>query len=92
MDVKEAVQEAKKHIAEIFADESIVDVGLEEVDFDESDEVWLITIGFTRIWERPGGIIRALGGDTGRVFKVLRIENETGRVQSVKHRDVTGAR
>ena len=89
MDVKEAVRTAKREVAEIFADESIEDVGLEEVEFDEANEVWLITIGFTRIWERPGGIIRALGGDTERAFKVVRIENETGRVQSVKHRVVT---
>ena len=92
MDVKEAVQAAKQHVAEIFADESIVDIGLEEVELDEVNGVWLITIGFTRIWERPGGIIRALGGDTQRVFKIVRIDDDSGCVQSVKHRNVAGDR
>ena len=89
MDVKEAVRTAKRELAEIFADESIVDVGLEEVEFDESNGVWLITIGFTRVWERTGSIVRALGGDTARAFKIVRIEDDTGRVQSIKHRAVT---
>ena len=40
MDVKQAVQTAKEHVAHLFADEPIMDVGLEEVEFDEVDKVW----------------------------------------------------
>ena len=88
MDVKEAVQAAKEHVAEIFADEPIENVGLEEVEFDESNRVWAVTIGFSRYWGRSmDNVFRALG--TARDFKVVRIEDETGRVQSVKHRAVT---
>ena len=89
MDVKEAVQAAKKHVAEIFADESIADVGLEEVEFDETEQVWAITIGFSRFWGRIGDVVRALDGNAARTFKIVRIEDKTGRVQSVKHRAVT---
>ena len=72
MDVKEAVRTAKSQVAEIFSDESIVDVGLEEVEF-----------------ERPATpIVRVLGGDSQRAFKIVRIEDKTGRVLSVKHRAV----
>ena len=92
MDVKEAVQAAKKHVAEIFADESIANVGLEEVEFNEIEQVWAITIGFSRFWGHPGDIVRALDGDAARTFKTVRIHDESGRVRSVKHRDVTGAR
>ena len=88
MDVKEAVQAAKEHVAEIFADEPIENVGLEEVEFDELNGVWAVTIGFSRYWGRSmDNVFRALG--TARDFKVVRIEDETGRVQSVKHRAVT---
>ncbi len=88
MDVKEAVQAAKEHVAEIFADEPIENVGLEEVEFDELNGVWAVTIGFSRYWDRSmDNVFRALG--TARDFKVVRIEDETGRVQSVKHRAVT---
>ena len=89
MDVKEAVQAAKKHVAEIFADESIANVGLEEVEFDEIEQVWAITIGFSRFWGRIGDVVRALDGNAARTFKIVRIEDKTGRVQSVKHRAVT---
>ena len=92
MDVKQAVQMAKKHVGEIFADESITNVGLEEVEFDELNDVWAITIGFSRFWGRPGDVIRALEGNSARTFKVVRIEDKSGRVQSVKHREVTSDR
>ena len=90
MDVKEAVQTAREHVAEIFADEFIANVGLEEVEFDEIKQIWAITIGFSRPWDHAGGITRALeGGSRTRTFKIVRIEDKTGRVQSVKHRAVT---
>ena len=92
MDVKEAVQTAKLHIADIFSDEPIMNVGLEEVEFNESDGVWAITIGFSRSWDSPGGVMRALGGDAVRTFKTVRIEDESGRVESIKHRNVAGDR
>lgn len=93
MDVKEAVQAAKMHVAEIFADESIANVGLEEVEFDELNRVWAITIGFSRPWDHPGSLFRTLDGTPRpRTFKIVRIGDESGRVQSVKHRNVAGDR
>ena len=93
MDVKQAVQTAKQHIADIFADESITNVGLEEVEFNELARVWEITIGFSRPWSRPGDVMRALGGgEAARTFKTVRIEDESGRVESIKHRNVAGDR
>ena len=91
MDVKLAVRTAKEHVLEIFADESIANVGLEEVEFNELNKVWTITIGFSRPWDHPGGVFRALDGTPRpRTFKIVRIEDESGRVQSVKHRILGG--
>ena len=93
MDVKQAVQTAKEHVAHLFADEHIMNVGLEEVEFDEVDKLWAITIGFSRSWGRPAvEVMRALGGDSARTYKTVRIQDESGRVESVRHRDVTGSR
>ena len=92
MDVKQAVQTAKEHVAHLFADEHISNLGLEEVEFDELDKVWAITIGFSRFWGRPGEVMRALEGDLARIYKIVRIQDESGRVESVRHRDVTGSR
>ena len=90
MDVKQAVQTAKEHVAHLFADEHIMNVGLEEVEFDEVDKLWAITIGFSR-WGRPGNVMHALDGDLARTYKIVRIQDESGRVESVRHRDVTGS-
>ena len=91
MEVKQAVQTAKEHVVELFVDESIADVGLEEVEFSELDKVWAITIGFSRPWDDPGGVFRALDGTPRRrTFKIVRIEDGSGRVQSVKHRILGG--
>ncbi len=46
MDVKEAVRTAKEYLGELFAEESISDVGLEEVKFEDPSNKWNITIGF----------------------------------------------
>ena len=91
MDVKQAVRTAKEHVVELFADEPIENVGLEEVEFDELNQVWAITIGFSRFrGDRSDDnvIVRALRNQ--RDFKIVRIEDETGRVQSLKHRHVSG--
>lgn len=92
MDVKQAVQTAKEQIAQLFADEPIQNVGLEEVEFHELDKVWAITIGFSRSWDRPGSFLHPLGENLSRTYKTVRIQDENGRVESVKHRDVTGSR
>lgn len=92
MDAKRAVQIAKQHVAEIFSDEPIANVGLEEVEFDEIEDIWAITVGFSRIWGRPNELFRSFDSDAARTFKTVRIDDESGRVRSVKHRDVTGAR
>ena len=46
MDVKEAVAIAKRYITDLFADEGIAHLGLEEVLFDEWSGDWKVTIGF----------------------------------------------
>ena len=55
MDVKEAVRTAKEYLAELFAEETITDVGLEEVVFDDASNEWNITIGFSRPWSQVAG-------------------------------------
>lgn len=90
MNVNEAVGLAKKHIAELFAEEKIVNLGLEEVEFDDTAKVWLITLGFSRPWDDPKNVLAAIAQPAyvRRVFKQLRVSDENGRVLSVKRREV----
>jgi len=89
LDVKEVVLKAKKYAAEIFADENIVNLGLEEVVFDEG--VWRVTVGFSRPWDKPTGPfgIATIGITQGlaRSYKVVEIRDNTGQIVAVKNRE-----
>jgi hypothetical protein len=90
LDVKEAVLKAKKYAAEIFADEGITNLGLEEVVFDAG--TWRITVGFSRAWDKPTGpsgiatIGQIIAGPT-RTYKVIEIRDSTEQIVAVKNRE-----
>ena len=90
MDVKEAVGIAKRYVTDLFADEGIAYVGLEEVLFDERSEDWRVTIGFTPHWNQSSALGAALSGGQRdhhrRAYKVVRIRDSDGRVISLTDR------
>ena len=86
MDVKEAAKLAKDYVADLFADEGIGNVGLEEIEL-RGDQYWDVTVGFSRPWDQGGLAAITLGQRSlRRSYKVLRIDNDTGNVESVKDR------
>ena len=88
MDVKEAVRTAKSHIADIFEDEQITRVGLEEVEFDSVNAEWRVTIGFNRSWDANNPLTTALTSQLyrNRSFKVVRIKDGSGQVSAIADR------
>ena len=93
MDVKQAVRTAREYVGELFDGEEIDYVGLEEVVFDDESDQWLITIGFSRPWDRPKVLSAALREDPlKRSYKVVRINDADGRVMSLKDRVLTVAK
>jgi len=88
MDVQQAVKKAKDQIVLLFTTEGADSIGLEEVDRDEVTHDWLVTIGFSRPWDKPGNVIAAISGPVRRVYKVVRIKENTEEVISVKDRDL----
>ena len=89
MDVKEAVQTARDFITDLFEDEQISNVGLEEFVFDDAADEWRITIGFARPWNLQNEL-RRLG--EGRSYKMVCIDDVSGEVTSVKDRLMTPSR
>jgi hypothetical protein len=84
------VKRAKDHVAELFADEGIGELGLEEAVFDEARNAWLITLGFTRPWDRRD-VSRVLDGfATGRTYKVVTVD-ANGLPIAVRNREQVGA-
>ena len=87
MDVKEAVGTAKTYVADLFADEEIAHVGLEEIVFDELSGDWKVTIGFSRPWSQFNAVVTALDPDRhGRAYKVVRIKDCDGSIVSLTDR------
>ena len=87
MDVKEAVQTAKEYLLDLFEGEQITNVGLEEVVFEELSDCWKITIGFSRPWDHKSTLRVTLGdGLPARSYKVLSVNDDSGKVESLTDR------
>ena len=87
MDVKEAVRTAKGYVVDLFEDEKIMNVGLEEVVFEEESAIWKITIGFSRPWDLKGPVVAALvDARHARSYKVLTLDDTSGEVESLTDR------
>lgn len=85
MDQKTAVSVAKQYIAEIYSDEHVREIGLEEIRKDHYDN-WIITIGFRRENVSDfGNIFASMGKMNSRVYKVLEI-NAEGNVESMRNK------
>ena len=84
MDVKEAVQTAKKYVFDILCDEDIQDLATEEVV--HRGGTWRVTVSFYRPPSRVG-IASALTGSSwkDRSFKVIEVD-QGGAVVSMTHR------
>jgi hypothetical protein len=85
MDVKEAVAYAKQYVNELFGSESATNIGLEEVEFNDSGNEWRVTIGFSRPWDEPRNVFTAIAGaaSPARSYKTVHIDNASGTVRSV---------
>ena len=98
MDVRQAARTAREYVTDLFADEEIDKVFLEEVDFDHESDVWRITVSFSRPTGEPNPIgavaPRHPLADTTTVrrsYKVVNVDDTSGSVLSVKHRALTVA-
>lgn len=85
VDVKQAVGLAKQHILDLFADEEVSNLGLEEVEFDDQGKNWLVTLGFSRPWDAPRNALVALASEAyaRRTYKIVRISDAQHRVLAI---------
>ena len=60
IDVKEAVRTAAKYLADLFAEEDISDIRLEEVQLSEDGQTWNVTLSFLRKVRVRGPLAEAL--------------------------------
>ena len=89
MDVRNAVKKAIEYVVEIFQAEKPENIGLEEVFLNEDENVWQITVGFSRPWDHPAQtvLVTLQALNPKRQYKVIKINNETEKVESIKIRE-----
>jgi len=87
MDVKEAVKTAKKYVSDIFAEEGLTDLGLEEVERDDETGDWRVTLGFSRPWNTKSIGFPLGGADIleKRSYKMVLLRDD-GTVLSLRQR------
>lgn len=88
MEVKQAVAVAKKYYEDVFSEAA----SLEEVWFDDSRDVWCITLGVRRrlIREKSPSILEPFGQSPAREaldYKIVRVNDKSGAVESVRLRE-----
>lgn len=91
MDAKEAVKTAKTYVSELLAEEGLINLGLEELEYDDAQGAWSVTIGFSRPWNNPAqnALVNITGGIiTKRSYRVIKIRENDGQVISFKRRDL----
>ncbi|HEY0782140.1 MAG TPA: hypothetical protein VGE98_06795 [Thermoanaerobaculia bacterium] len=85
---------ALQFVSELFGQEKITNLGLEEVVSDE--DTWRVTVGFSRPWDYPPGslswleAIDAINGPTAtpeREYKVVKVDASTGEIKGLEIRD-----
>ncbi len=91
MEAKEAIAAAKAYLIDLYADEVVTNLGLEEVEYDADGKRWMVTLAFSRPWNTPRTraqeVLENLGGISSlkRSYKVIAI-TEDGTVLSMKNR------
>jgi hypothetical protein len=91
MDVKEAIAAAKKYLNEVYAEEQVTNLGLEEVETPLAANNWVITLSFSRPWNTPRTraqeVLENLGAVSSlkRSYKVITMADD-GTVLSMRDR------
>jgi hypothetical protein len=85
MEVRQAVKSAKDWVLDVMKDEQPVNLGLEEVEFDDKNLVWKITLGFSRPWNSTKNALSTLTGDVipRRAYRTIIVDDKDGHVRGM---------
>ena len=97
IELYDAVKIAKDQVQQLFAEQTLPHLMLEEVEFDEKEQVWLIRLGYdshhvVKTTSRGDKMMPSMfgGGDTTteertpRVYKEFKIDASDGHLISMK--------
>lgn len=86
IDIKQAITAAKEFAAHAYEQQSS-DFQLEEIQRSEDRKFWLVTVGFLRELPPVNKLAAALGGNSIRVYKVIKINALTGEALAMQMRE-----
>ena len=89
LNVREAVLKSRNFIKDLYVNEPIGEVRVEEIELEEHEGKWYVTIGFIRLWDRPSSAIAEARGkskESNRVHKSVGIRDSDGEVVSMTDR------
>ena len=88
IEVKHAVRQAVAFLQEVYGDEAVGDVRVEEVELSEDGSAWHVTLSFAPPSGRStsSDLAAALGVLTKREYKIVTVSSPTGAVRSMKIR------
>ena len=85
--VREAVRIAMEAIRELYAEDQVPHLTLEEVELRKDGATWVVVVSFSRTFAKSP--IEAMTGQQGTTtYKMLEIDAETGVVRSMKMHQV----
>lgn len=90
VDVKQAVAAVVAFVKDVLEPQRAKDILLEEVELSQKDgdhEVWSITISFPRASTTLSDVL-----SNGRDYKTFTVDAETGKVQSMRIRELATSR
>jgi hypothetical protein len=84
--LKTAVSNATEFIQQIYGQYKIKDVLVEEIEFSEPANQWLVTIGFAQKKDQESLIVSGKGEE--RKYKIVHIDAQSGKAISMKIREI----
>lgn len=90
IDAKAAVRAAMEYLMDVYSQEQIADVLLEEIDTSKGGGSWLVTLSFYRPQEpfAAGTLGHVFGAAnvSKRQYKVINVDKNTGTIHAMKMR------
>ena len=93
---REAIQTARQYVTELYEDEDLTNIGLEEIEYHEAGDYWTVTLGFSRPWNsarsksKGGYLLSSMESSSysnqKRTYKVITV-NSNGAAISMKNRE-----
>ena len=91
MEAKEAISEAKTLLKDLYSDENVSEIRLEEVEFDEENDSWLVTLGIMRPVVKQTSrsmLVSPLETPLKRTYKIVTVPDKGISKPSVKIREL----